>query len=307
MAAAIVGPNGIVWERGFGRQDLERNVYTLTDTPFHSDSITQLFTAGMTLRCVEEARLSLEDRAGQFKPDSPDANATVAQLLTHSSETPGGLVFAYRPERLDPLWPAVRLCNDGSFRKTLRNLFDQLGMVDSVPGPDAAQLVPPAEGIPTPEQADRYRRVLARLAIPYAVDGQGRATKSSYTATTLTPGGGAITTVRDFARFDLALRRGAIVRLTTLVEAWQPPVGANRQRLPHGFGWFVQAHNNVPVVWQFGVGDPGSSSMVITLPAQQLTLVLLANSSGLVKPYPLAAGDLKVSLFGKLFLEVFAH
>jgi CubicO group peptidase (beta-lactamase class C family) len=201
----------------------------------------------------------------------------------------------------------VRFCEGGSFRKTLAGLFDYLGMMDSVPGPDAPTLAPPAEGVPSPQVADRYRRVLERLATPYFVDAQGRATKSQYTATTLTPAGGAISTVRDFARFDVALRRGQIVRLTTLVEAWQPPVGANKQRLPHGFGWFVQNYNNVPVVWQFGVGDPGSSSLVVTLPAQQLTLVLLANSSGLVKPYPLSAGDLRVSLFGKLFLEVFAH
>jgi CubicO group peptidase (beta-lactamase class C family) len=307
LAAAIIGPSDIVWERAFGRQDLDQNVFTRTDTPFHLDGITQLFTAGMTLRCVEEARLSLEDRAGQFRPDSPDANATVGQLLTHSIETPGGLIFAYRPERLDPLWPAVRFCEGGSFRKTLRELFNYLGMVDSVPGPDAAALVPPAEGIPPPDLADRYRRVLARLATPYYTNSQGRTTKSQYNATTLTPAGGAISTVRDFARFDVSLRRGEIVRLTTLVQAWQPPVGANKQRLPHGFGWFVQAYNTVPVVWQFGVGDLGSSSLVVTLPAQQLTLVLLANSNGLVKPYPLAAGDLRVSPFGKLFMETFAH
>jgi hypothetical protein len=33
-----------------------------------------------------------------------------------------------------------------------------------------------------------------------------------------------------------------------------------------------------------------------------MTLVLLANSSGLVKPYPLSAGDVTVSPFARLFL-----
>ena len=75
LAAAVVGTNGIVWERAFGRQDVEKSIATRTDTPFHLDGLTQLFTAALVLRCVEEGRLSLDDRIGQFKPDSPDANA----------------------------------------------------------------------------------------------------------------------------------------------------------------------------------------------------------------------------------------
>ena len=123
----------------------------------------------------------------------------------------------------------------------------------------------------------------------------------------MTPGNGAISTVRNIARFDLALRKGVIVRPSTLADAMVAPVGANGQRLPHGYGWFVQTYNGMPVVWQFGVDDGGSSSLVITLPARGLTLILLANSSGLVRPLALASGDLNVSPFGKLFLNAFAR
>src|SRR4030088_2194421 len=59
LSAAIVGTNDILWERAFGRQDLERSVATRTDTPFHLDGLTQIFTAAVTLRCVEEGRLSV--------------------------------------------------------------------------------------------------------------------------------------------------------------------------------------------------------------------------------------------------------
>jgi CubicO group peptidase (beta-lactamase class C family) len=307
LSAAIIGRSGIEWERAFGKQDIERSIVTRVDTPFHVDGVTQLFSAALVLRCVEEARLSLEDRVEQFQSPSSEPSATIGQLLTHSVETPGGLIFTYRPERLEPLRPAVRFCKDGSFRKTLMNLFDERGMADSVPGPDAPVLAPPAEGVPSPAQAERYARTLTRVATPYAVDNQGRATPTQYSATTLTPFTGVITTVRDFARFDLALKTGLLVRTTTLTEAWLPPVGANRQRLPHGSGWFVQSYNGVPVVWQFGAGETGSSALTIMLPAQQLTLVLLANSTGLVKGSvpPLTAGDVTASPFGKVFLGIF--
>lgn len=308
LAATVVGTSGILWERGFGRTNLESAIATFPDSPFHLDSVTQMFTAAMTLRCVESGRLSLDDRVGQFRPASPDAGATLGQILTHTSETPAGLVFTYRPDRLEPLWPAIRACEGGSFRKTLSGMLEQMAMMDSVPGPDATSLTPPAEGIPSPENVERYKRVLGRLAIPYAVDGQGRSSPSHYTATTLTPGTGLISTVRDIARFDLALRSGIIVRLETLTNAWQAPVGAKGQRLPHGFGWFVQNSNGQPVVWQFGTGDNGSSSLLVTLPARGLTVILLANSNGLAKTSPaLSAGDLNASPFGRLILGVFAH
>jgi CubicO group peptidase (beta-lactamase class C family) len=308
LAAAVVGTSDILWERGFGRQDLESAIPASPITPFHLDSVTQTFTAAMTLRCVESGRLSLDDQVGKFRPGSPDAGATIGQILSHTSETSGGLVFSYRPDRLEPLWPAIRACEGGSFRKTLSGLLEQTAMMDSVPGPDVATLTPPAEGIPAPADLDRYKRALARLAIPYAVDGQGRATPSRYTATTLTPGTGLISTVHDIARFDLALRKGVIVRLDTLTNAWQAPVNSKGQRLPHGLGWFVQNSNGQPVVWQFGTGDNGSSSLIVTLPARGLTVILLANSNGLAKTSPaLSSGDLTVSPFGRLILGVFAH
>jgi len=308
FAATVVGTSDILWERGFGRQDLESALPARPDTPFHLDSITQMFTAAMTLRCVESGRLSLDDRVGQFRPGSPDAAATIGQILTHTSETPSGLVFSYKPERLEPLWPAIRACEGGSFRKTLSGLLGQMAMMDSVPGPDATSLTPPAEGIPSASEVERYKSALARLATPYAVDAQGRAAPSHYTATTRTPGTGLISTVRDIARFDLALRSGIIVRLETLTNAWQAPVGSKGQRLPHGYGWFVQNFNGQPVVWQFGTGESGSSSLVVTLPARGLTVILLANSNGLAKTSPaLSSGDLTASPFGRLILGVFAH
>src|SRR5580765_1130885 len=67
LAVSIVGPDDVIWEQSFGRQDLERSIATRVDTPFHLDGLTQVFTATLVLRCVEEGRLSLDDRIGQFK------------------------------------------------------------------------------------------------------------------------------------------------------------------------------------------------------------------------------------------------
>jgi CubicO group peptidase (beta-lactamase class C family) len=305
LSAAVIGDNDILWERAFGQQDLERSIATRSDTPFHVDGLTQIFTASIVLRCVEEGKLSLDDRIGQYTPDSPDATATLRQLLTHTSGTPDNLIFAYHPERLVSLEDAIRACTDHSSRRTMETLLDTLAMNDSVPGADAPGLVPPADGIPTPEQVERYTAVLLRLAKPYAVDAKGRVSSSQYTTKTFTPGGGLISTTRDFAKFDVALRKGVLVRGDTLAASWQPPVARNGQRLPHAIGWFVQSYKNETVLWQFGLQENASSSLVIKLPGRGLTLVLLANGDGLVKAFAPSAGDVTISPFGRVFLGLF--
>jgi CubicO group peptidase (beta-lactamase class C family) len=175
-------------------------------------------------------------------------------------------------------------------------------MTDSVPGPDVVRLTRPAEGIPSPSQRERYERSLARLAVPYSVNAQKRATRSQYAATTLRAAEGLISTVQDFARFDLALKQGDIISKATLASSWQAPLGRSGQPLPHGLGWFVQTYDGETIAWQFGVGGNSSSSLVITVPGRGLTLILLANSAGLAKPFDLDEGDLTASPFGRLFL-----
>ena len=304
LAVAVIGTNQVLREYAFGEQDVRRAIATRTDTPFHLDGVTQVVTASLVLRCVEEGRFTLDDNISQFRPDSPYANASIRELLTHTTASEDGLQFAYRPERLDALMDAVRACTGQSFREAVGTLLDQLGMADSVPGPDVIYVEPTAEYAPPVE---RYRHVLQRLATPYAVDEQRRFVESRYTATTLTAAAGLISSVRDFARFDLELRNGVLLRADTLALAWRQPIGADGFPLPHGLGWFVETFNGQPVVWQFGVSENVSSSLVVTVPGHGLTLVVMANSDGLAKSLTLAAGGLTQSPFARLFLELFVQ
>ena len=308
MAAAVVGNTDVVWEQAFGKQDLEQSITTLPTTPFQVDGLTQVFTASIVLRCVEEGRLSLDDPIGQFTKSSPDGTATIRQILTHTSGSPGNLSYAYRPERLDSLKFAVRVCTGDSFRETVANwLRGRLNMFDSVPGLDILTVVPPEEGVPSPTDAARYAGVLQNLAVPYIVDQQRRATQSHYSVTTVAPAAGLVSNVRDMSKFYLALRNGDIVRPESLAIAWQPPLSAKGERLPHGLGWFVQSYNGTPVVWQFGLSDNASSSLAVTIPARGLTLILVANSDGLTRPFQLSAGDVSASPFARVFLNLFTR
>src|SRR6266851_1675604 len=306
MAAAIVGPANVNWEGAFGKQDVERNIDARLDTPFQLDGTTQAVVASRAVRCASDGLLSLDDPVGKFAPSTPDPGATIRQLLTHTTAGVNGPSFSYRPERLAPVAAAIGNCTDSTFRWAMSTLFDSMAMINSVPGSDVVRLTAPAEGF-TASALQRYSDVLRRLATPYAVDARGRATPSSYATSTLTPASGMISTVRDLEQFDLALKKGVLLRPEWLALAWTPPTGANGQPLPHAYGWFVQVYNGERIVWQFGVSDNASSSMIIMVPRRGVTLILLANSQGLARPLALSAGDVTVSPFARLFLSIFVR
>jgi CubicO group peptidase (beta-lactamase class C family) len=306
IAAVIDGATDITWSRGFGSQNLEKSIAARTDAPFELDGLTQMFTASIVLRCVEEGQLALTDRIGQYDPSNPEPNATLADILSHTTAGPAGAVFDSRHDRLKPLALAVQACPGKSFRASVADWLDRLAMIGSVPGADVVSLSPPDPAFSTDAIA-RYGGLLAQLAVPYAVDRSGHAAPSQYSATSLTASSGLISTANDLARFDVAIRRGAVLQPDTLALAWRAPAGASGQTLPHGLGWFVQTYNGFKVVWQFGVSDNASSSLVIIVPSRSIALVLLANSDGLVNPFALSAGDVTASPFGRVFLGTFVR
>ena len=310
LAATIVHDDQVVWEGAYGYQDVEGAIAVRTDTPFNADGLTQVFTAAILMRCEEEGSLSLDDHVGSFTVGTPEPDASIRQILTHTSGTSANPAFALRPQRFEPLWRIVRACAVNSYRETLSDLLVRLNMFDSVPGPNIITLRPPAEGVPHPDDVARYTAVLQRRARPYAVNGRGRALNSAYPASTatLTPTSGLVTTVRDLAKFNLALQpRQAYLKTETLAAAWSVPVDSTGRALPHGLGWFVQYYNGEKIVWQFGAEQDVSSSLMITLPARGLTLIVMANSDRLVKPFPLEEGDVSLSPFARIFLKLFVR
>lgn len=290
LAATVVGVSDVQWRRTYGLADVERNIAVRSDTPFAVDGLTQLVSASLALRCVSDGTARLTDRID---------GSTVAELLSHTSPGPNGPVFSYRPERLDSLAKVIAACNHTSFDDAMGMLLVRLAMIDSAPGLETLSIDWP------PLTRARYTSALERVAKPYSVDNRGRPLPSAYTARALTPASGLLASAEDFAQFDLALKKGVLFGSDLLAQAWTPPLDGAGARLPHGLGWFVQNYNGERVVWQFGVSDNASSSLILTVPGRGLTLILLANSQGLSRPFSLAAGDVLVSPFARLFLSIF--
>jgi CubicO group peptidase (beta-lactamase class C family) len=300
MVAIVVGESDIVWERTFGYQNQERSLGMLADTPFHLDGLTQVVTATLVLRCADRGLIDLDDPIGNFESASAEPGSTIRHILSHTRPTlAGGAVYEYDPQRYDALQKVVRECTGDSYRENVASLFGELAMNDSVPGIDAPLVTPPDEGVPTLEASQRYQSVLERLTTSYTVQGR-RTVASVHVGTTLTPSGGIVTTARDLAKLDVALKQG-LLSPELLTAAWTVPPSTPQAPLPHGLGWFAQVVDGEPIVWQYGA-SPVSSSFMMSLPNRRLTMILLANSNGLVEPFVLTPGDVTASPFARVFL-----
>ena len=303
LSAAVVQDGQIVWERGFGFENLESRIRATPDTPYYVGGLSQNLAAALLLQCVEEKRLSLDDPVRRYGLELPESGATLRHVLSHSST--GAYRFAL--ERYGELSKVMEWCAPQPYRKSVAHrILDRLAMRDSVPGSDLRNADGVPEGLFTEDALSRYAEVLERVAIPYRVEGRNRAVRSEFPpAEGITAANGLISTVRDLAEFDRALREDWFLHEDTRAEAWSARNAADGTPMPTGLGWFVQQYRGEPVVWQYGHIPNAYSSMILKLPNRHTTIILLANSEGLAVPFNLSEGDVTRSLFATLLLRLF--
>lgn len=308
LSAAIVSNGRIIWEGGFGFQDVENQIPATPDTPYRIASITKTFASMMLMRCVERGTLNLDTPMRSYTSGIADSRVTVRHPFTHTSQSsPPGEKFTYSGDRYNFLTPVIDACGGQPFREALaKTILDRLEMRDSVPGQDMEFPSPQVAAMFTPETLQRYTRVIQRLAKPYVVDSGGRAILSAYPPRGIAAAAGLISTVRDMARFDAAIDQHILLQPQTQQQAWTNHVNSKGQRLPHALGWFVQTYGSERFIWHYGYWGT-FSALYLKVPGRNITLILLANSSGLSAPFSNAlggAGDVLGSPFAVRFLQM---
>jgi CubicO group peptidase (beta-lactamase class C family) len=305
LSAAVLKDERIIWEGGFGFQDVEQRIPATADTPYPIASITKTFTSDLLLRCVERGALDLDTPIARYTTAIPESGATVRHVLTHTSEgTPGGM-FRYNGDRYATLTAVVEACSGSSIRELFRDMLDRATMQDSVPGHDLEANVD-AASLFDDVTLRRYRQTLARIAKPYKVDSRGRVVRSPYPPKGINASAGLVSTAHDLALYDLSLSSHLFISSATQEAAWTVGTTTAGELIPYGLGWFVEDIERERVVWHYGLWGDSFSSLILKVPARGLTVVLLANSDGLSAKFPLAAGDAMVSPFAATFLRIFS-
>ena len=98
MSAALVQDGQIIWERGFGFQNLEARVRATPDTPYPVADLSQTLASVLVLQCIEERRMSIDEPIRRYSGSVPEPAATLRQVLSHTSAG-AGESFHYDPER----------------------------------------------------------------------------------------------------------------------------------------------------------------------------------------------------------------
>ena len=300
LAAAIVQNGSVAWDEGFGFADISQSIRVVPTTPFPLHELTQTVAAALVLQqCIDSGRADLDDQLQRWSPGFNDRNATFRQVLSHNGPT--GYSFEDTTNRFAGLSGAIEECAGRPYPVAMvQEVLDRFRMENSVPGGDVDVNGTPIRQMFGTPKLTTYRSILQAKAVPYRVDNNRRATPSEYRVPFTNSLNGLVASVVDLARFDVALDAGDVATRRMLEnQAWQRQLGS-----PMGLGWFVQTVNRRKVVWSFGKAAGAYSSLLIKLPEQRITLILLANSDGLTAPFPLANGDIMVSPFARIFFAL---
>jgi CubicO group peptidase (beta-lactamase class C family) len=105
MGSVLVANKGkVVFAKGYGLADVEKNISNTPETKFMIGSITKQFTAMLITQLIEKGKLKLDNTISDFIPDFPrdiGDKITVEMLLCHSS----GLIL---PEGIEKYYYATR-------------------------------------------------------------------------------------------------------------------------------------------------------------------------------------------------------
>jgi CubicO group peptidase (beta-lactamase class C family) len=301
LSAVVLQGGQVIGQSGLGRLDVEANIPARADTAYFVGNLSQVFGSTLLLKkCYDQDTLELRDQVIRWVPGYADAATTVGQLLTHQS--PAG-TYAYDPQRFASLTAVIEECADLTYRHVLAGeVFNHLAMTRSVPGRSLDGVQNPGGGSFSAAELARYNDVLSQMAKHYRLD-RGQPIRAAVPPLAADASTGAISTALDLAAFDNALRVPSVLlsrEATTL--AWTQAGNS----MPTGLGWFVQNYKNEPLVWQFDLTRDVASSLIVKLPARDLTFIVLANSDGLTRTSNLSAGDALASPFVQLFLRFFA-
>lgn len=324
LSAIIVQDDRIAWYKNYGYADVEKKVPTAIDTPYPVGGITQAMTGVLMGVCIDRFQFPIDQDIRQFVPAFPFAETSVRQVLAHATDGK----FRYDPSLYSALTPVgeSKACFNQPFRKALATeVLDRLALRRSVPGLDLNR----ADGVEARAVFDeatvrRYQAVLADVAVPYRLDAKGRSFRSEYPAFGLDAASGLVSTAYDLAQLQIALERrnGVPLSFSTLDKMWsnaaftfaRPNSPPTTIVMPTGLGWFVTTESGRRLVWTFGHIPDAGSALIVKMTADEkpsiprptsLTLILLANSGGLVQGYDLENAHVTSSPFVKVFLRLF--
>lgn len=279
---------------GYGMANLELAVPMQANSNLRLASQTKQFTAMAVLQLVHAGKISLQHKVGEVLKDYPAVGRDISihQLLTHSS----GIVnlsrmpeFKQNKAKDATLAEMLALFNDkplqfapGSrFMYSNSNYVLLTAIIEAVSKQSYADFLQQHIFQPLGMKNTGYDSATA--IIPNRASGYEQHGNTFVNADVISmtrpQGAGALrSTVDDMNLWDQALYGNKLVPQALLQQSFIKHPGTDGQPQPYGYGWMMADLEQLPTQEHSG-GIEGFSSYIIRIPAQQVYVVVLANSS----------------------------
>src|SRR5215217_7371335 len=299
ISLAIVKDDKVIYLKGLGVKDFERNIPVTPDTRFAIGSSTKAFTAMLAVISADEGKLSLDDSPKKFLPyftlrdEEAAAKITIRDLLAHRSglnRTDLAMVtgmlnreelikvagMAKPTAKLGEKWQyqnvmytaggeAVAKAQNSTWDELIvSKIFKPLGMTNSDTSPDAMQKARDFSFGYEYNATTKATRRLPQRSIPAAA-----------------PAGAINSSARDMAQWvRLMLGNGMFDGRRFVSEKGFDELIRKQINIAgpvdYGLGWFLRQWNGHKVV-EHGGNIDGFNAQVALMPDQKLGFVLLTN------------------------------
>ncbi len=300
VAVGVVADQQLVWSKGFGFADVERQTSMTPQTKFRMASHSKLFTATAIMQLREQGRLRLDDPVSKYLPwfrvtraEEDDPEITIEELLTHSSGLPREAgshwttfdfptseeLRGLMADRQAPFSPEVRW-------KYSNLAFSVAGLViEAVSGQTWANYVRQHIYVPLGMTASSVDQNVDGLAVGYnrLMPDNTRATNPFVDAKGMAAATGITSTVDDMAKFASAQfrtgsRGGANILSTgSLRQMHRVRVLENNWTQGNAIGFAVRRERDKIYV-SHGGSYPGYQTQTMLYPEGKVAVIVLTNA-----------------------------
>ena len=311
--AVLIAKEGkIIYEKGFGIEDINTKKAITTNTLFNVGSISKTFVAFGILQLVKEKKLYLQDNIYKFFPDFKDSllakKIKIYHLLTHTSGLPdirnveGDSVFfltAKDEENWAPIKKADSLEFEPGERFNYSNpAFNALALIiEKVSGMKWQDYIQKNIMVPSGMQTSTITdgpHPESGVSHGYIFDGKNYLEKDYGEEPTFAASGngGVWSSVNELWKYEQAIQKNVFLDSdwTKSSRTIFNPFDNWKDSIPPfiGFCWFITRSNNENMIGHTG-SQGGFRADYVWLPEKKIFYVILCNT-----PKPLGALRSKV-------------
>lgn len=288
----MVAKNGkIVYEKAFGKANIELDVNLTTKSVFQLGSMTKQFTAIAILILEEQGKLDIQQTVSKYIPDYPSGDSiTIHHLLTHTSGikdftkmkslkdiaqkemTPKMMVDFFKNEPAD-FKPGEKFDYNNSGYVLLGYIIE---IVSGEPYEDFIQKhIFKKVGM----NQSRYatdRQIIKQRAYGYQKKESGYVNKTIINFSVPFASGALMSTISDMLKWQNALNQNILLKKETSQKAFIKYKLNNGEEFTYGYGWHIKDLKGTSSR-EHGGSVFGFKTMGVYIPSEDIYVIGLTN------------------------------